>query len=419
MVAPEVAQPGDNAATDRLQPGGPTGGDAGSRAVGEETGPVNQFFVSKQAAAILKHGILSRYLPPFIGKVGSRSLGNRVVLLDGYAGPGRYEDGTPGSPALLADTARQARVSTRSVECHLVEENKKHYGRLVNFLKAEGSELRATAYQGRVEEHLDSVLQKAVGLPMFAYLDPFGFGVPLDEVVRLLNRCGSPGAAQPTEVLLNFTATGIRRVGGLLRERDITNASKKTLLRCDQACGGTWWQDVFRSENGEDPVHAVASRYLSQVCARTGTRGFLLPVKNRKNHKPIYYLIFFTRHGDGIWLFNEAVSGASADWRHVQAPPLQQPNADLLFDMPQPSFEDEEERRASDWVRIIQGNVQRLLQAGAFVVGEKSAEVYGSTLGEARETHVRRAIKNLYESGLTGTSGVGKIPLMAIKPPEP
>lgn len=87
--------------------------------------------------------------------------------------------------------------------------------------------------------------------------------------------------------------------------------------------------------------------------------------------------------------------------------------------MPQPSFEDEEERRASDWVRIIQGNVQRLLQAGAFVVGEKSAEVYGSTLGEARETHVRRAIKNLYESGLTGTSGVGKIPLMAIKPPEP
>ena len=58
------------------------------------------FFARKQAAAVLKHGILSRYPTIFASMAGSGE--PEVVLYDAYAGPGKYEDGSPGSPLLLS-----------------------------------------------------------------------------------------------------------------------------------------------------------------------------------------------------------------------------------------------------------------------------------------------------------------------------
>lgn len=48
-----------------------------------------EFFESRQGAAVLKHAILRNYLPPWAGKVGSRSIDNRVAIADCYAGAGR------------------------------------------------------------------------------------------------------------------------------------------------------------------------------------------------------------------------------------------------------------------------------------------------------------------------------------------
>jgi len=61
-----------------------------------------EFFSQKRASAVFKHGILSRYVLPFATKTSSTAVGGRVVVLDGYAGEGRYEDGKPGSPIFMA-----------------------------------------------------------------------------------------------------------------------------------------------------------------------------------------------------------------------------------------------------------------------------------------------------------------------------
>ncbi|MGQ0773734.1 MAG: hypothetical protein ACT4NY_04840 [Pseudonocardiales bacterium] len=52
-----------------------------------------EFFRERRAQAVFKHGILSRYPTVFASKTGVT--GRRVVLLDGYAGRGQYEDGSP------------------------------------------------------------------------------------------------------------------------------------------------------------------------------------------------------------------------------------------------------------------------------------------------------------------------------------
>ena len=85
------------------------------------------FFQEPQGAAILKHGILRRYLPVFTAKVGSTA--GEVDYLDCYAGPGLYDDGSDGSPALALATAEAIASyhGRASLHGHLIE---KHIGQV-------------------------------------------------------------------------------------------------------------------------------------------------------------------------------------------------------------------------------------------------------------------------------------------------
>jgi hypothetical protein len=71
---------------------------------------VDQFFDEPQGAAKLKHEVLRQHLTIYASKTGRRT---PVVFLDGYAGPGRYGDGSPGSPGLwLTLPERSASIAT-------------------------------------------------------------------------------------------------------------------------------------------------------------------------------------------------------------------------------------------------------------------------------------------------------------------
>ena len=50
---------------------------------------------SSHAQSVFKHEILRQYMPVFVAMLGSYSDRKRVVVLDGFAGRGRYPDGTP------------------------------------------------------------------------------------------------------------------------------------------------------------------------------------------------------------------------------------------------------------------------------------------------------------------------------------
>jgi three-Cys-motif partner protein len=58
-----------------------------------------------------KHEILHRYLGAWLAILGRGKKGFRhelLVLVDGFAGRGRYRDGEPGSPRIMFDRAVQA-----------------------------------------------------------------------------------------------------------------------------------------------------------------------------------------------------------------------------------------------------------------------------------------------------------------------
>ncbi|WP_081898638.1 three-Cys-motif partner protein TcmP [Herbidospora cretacea] len=369
---------------------------------------MTSFFENKKNPAILKHAILRQYVEPFAMKVGLRSPGNRVAVIDGYAGEGLYVDGSAGSPVLLLDTARKL-SSKRRLECMFVEKDASCLEKLRALVEARAGSVTAEVYEGDVRDHLASLLRRNRGIPLLTFLDPFGLMVPFSDVVKIFDRPGGVGAPA-TEVLINFNATGLRRIAGHLSSPKPTEGS---LRRMDEVCGGSWWRQVWSenwTENTRDKEkaeEAVIRGYAQKLsaAARPNCLFQTLDVRHKSSQLPVYYLVFLTRSIEGIAVFGESISLGLEKWRESLS--KQAFDGTLFADIG--LFEDGEVELADRWVADIKSNLRQLLSEGvSFRIADRYAEVYGASLGKARQKHLRRAWKELFEEGVTKTNSVGE-----------
>lgn len=378
---------------------------------GRQSIDTQRFFTSKRAAAVFKHATLGSYVVPFASKTGSASPGHRVVVVDGYAGAGRYDNGQPGSPALIAAVAR--RLRDRSLECFFVEKDPQMFARLRAVLAEEdGGEVSWEAWRGTVEQHLDDLLERAADVPLFLFLDPFGLGLPFDVIVSVFTR--RPGPYAPaTEVLFRFDANAIRRIRGALHAEDYP-ARAGQIEALDRAAGGTWWRD--HDDPALDNVQYVdwfMTRLLNEICTKTGCAGWIAEARQREGLQPAYYLVFLTRHRDGMEVFAEAVSLAQEKWRRAvfdEAAEDEQARGHILLSYADEFFKDDELLLAEQWYTRLENNIRALLaEQDSFVVRQKLSEVFAGVIGLAREKHLRVALRRLQAARFTSSDSRGKL----------
>jgi three-Cys-motif partner protein len=384
---------------------------------------LNNFHKTKKSAAVLKHAILEQYVKPFASKTGSRSLDNRVAFIDGYAGPGRYEDGKEGSGAMLLRMAREMAPFPRQVECHFVEADDATVQRLREVAAKEGGGVEYTIDDGDISAHLPKLLKSAVGIPLFTYLDPCGLPIPLDEVASIFDRPSGP-RAPATEVLINLTAH-LRRFGGMLYSATPVEASLK---RMDGVCGGDWWRNAWlekcpTKDASEDEKmaaeKAVVAGYAKQLRSRAGSAGtWIIDVRPRADLKPVYYLIFATRYIDGFVTFGESASLGLQAWRKHLAEAAAENT--LFGDTWEAEWKAQEKILETQWISTIAERLTSELAKGVpFGIIERADAVLGDDLaGVVRGTHFRAAIKKVLAEGKTTTDpkGVKDLWRLTLKP---
>lgn len=148
-----------------------------------------------------KHEILRGYLGAWFPIMSSWQ--GRVVYLDGFAGPGIYEDGEPGSPIIALETLLNhdgvdLQKGTEFVFVFM-EEDEERCTRLaeqvgVLFDRFGGKppkvvvEIENTRFEEGVKEILEQLDGKEIA-PTFAFIDPFGWsGAPMEVMADLLRR---------------------------------------------------------------------------------------------------------------------------------------------------------------------------------------------------------------------------------------
>ena len=147
-----------------------------------------------------KHAILEKYLAAWFPILGSTH--KKIVYIDGFAGPGVYKSGEPGSPIKALDLAvrhpQRSRfneiffwfIESDRARCDVLE---KELDKRFPYIKnKEGDPIRYKVARGEfastVESTLDQIEANGRNLaPTFAFLDPFGFSqIPLRVVKRIL-----------------------------------------------------------------------------------------------------------------------------------------------------------------------------------------------------------------------------------------
>lgn len=350
----------------------------------------------------LKHNILRRYLPVFLHRTSS--VGGEAAYFDGYAGRGKYQDGTLGTAGQMLEFAIDARNGRgkKRIELFLSEMDRDSYAPLNELCERyRENGLSVVTECGDAGSFLRSTLPQISHLPTFLFLDPCGVGIPFTDLVDAANRSGGK-AWPPTEFVLNFSTEAIRRIGGHVKSDKVTEAS---MDRLSVSVGGEWWKHYFQNDY-EHPDVEVVREFSYRLSEATNMTTFAVPVRRQLRHQPIYYLIFGTRHLRGLWNFAHSVASTTEEWRKQSQEVIDGDQLSL-----DPDFVPNLAQVEKEALPIVKQNIVELLDLhGEFTLGDYPIEVFGRYLGEVRASVGRAAVKELFKEGMTSTTGKGGKP---------
>lgn len=355
--------------------------------------------VTQKATSVFKHEILRQYNSAFLAKVASKSDGHRVMVVDGFAGRGRFEDGSPGSAELFMRAA--ATLSGVNTSIRLFERSKVDASHLATVAAEYGANgLDVISECADVASRLEATVSEAKGIPLFLFLDPCGQNLPFDLLVKVLAEMR--GAKwPPTEALLNLSADFTRRIGGTVG-KGIDTAGVETM---DRMVGGDWWRQVALDAHAKTPggtwgeaADAVATGYMERLAKAAGMGGVLVPVRRKPENQPTYHLAYLTRSNHGHWVMADALARARQKWLR-EVGPQEDDGQGALFDAdPVGDLIDGEQTRAKSSARSRVLDV--VGRERKFNLIDNVLDVYGTDYGVLTESNLGKAAAELVKDGL-------------------
>jgi len=204
-------------------------------------GATDSFFETKREWSTLKDFILNYYLEPYLRKIISTRVPTRIA--DCFAGPGRFEDGSEGSPLIIARNIAKALEHTPHADLKGIFIEKRYADDLRGNVKYLGE--RGVVLEGDYEERMETFLNRCNSeRNYFLYVDPFGAKhLAFEHFTRAQARC-----TRSLEVLLNLNSTGFLREGCrmLALTREIPDWAKDADYRVDHKNTLEHWDDVTK-----------------------------------------------------------------------------------------------------------------------------------------------------------------------------
>ena len=271
----------------------------------------NNFFEGKRPWSRLKDEVIKNYLPPYLKKVNK--LNAKIVLVDSFAGPGKYNDGEDGSPMYICNTA-ETYVKNNYVAI-LVNKNQDHHARLSRNLEKYVNDERAIPIKGRAEDLLSKLHEIISNQTLFLYLDPFGLkGTDFNMLEPYLSR----SKAYSTELIINLSIPTILRLSSInaYAEKGNTPEINSKHDSLTKVLGGDYWRKYLldQSLNTDQRIFKLLSEYQSKLSMHLPEVGYC-PVYARENGTMKYCIFFASRHPDAKILMNDIMFNAY--WKYI------------------------------------------------------------------------------------------------------
>jgi three-Cys-motif partner protein len=250
--------------------------------------------------ALVKHTFLDTYMPAQIPKIVSWA--DEFTYVDLFAGPWQSKSDDHADTSfgialrrMSEAKAMQAKIG-RSVRmiAHLVEKDPANFAELTEAVKHFPT-VDVHCYPGVAEQHAATIARRiSAGAFRFVVIDPKG--VPDVRKFKCLIEAGN------TEVLLNFMFQFANRFAG---SQDRMPTLESWLGGLPGEEGG--WRKDFADLRGEDRELAITER-ARQVLRKLGGYRYApaLTVDETASERPLYKLIYLSRHPAGLRVFRDA-----------------------------------------------------------------------------------------------------------------
>lgn len=350
-----------------------------------------EHFQSYRRQTEVKHLIVQKYLKPFFHIL--RTTNKNLLYVDGFAGPGIYEDENgreyPGSPIRALEVIAEADELSGHVSSVFIEFDPVLYGELKSRLDEfydRNSHIREpacenTSFSRGMHGFLDELDSSGDRLaPCFLFVDPCGVdGVDFSVIQRVMQH-------DSCEVFLFFNIDGVRRIVGL---GDEAKSTLDTLLGLEQkkidlidavaACN----TPVEREE-------CIISFVLESMKLDAGIT-YLTPfrIESEKKKQTSHYLIHGTKHPLGFKIMKDIMWRLGSTREGPGGLSLEQASidgSDVLF--------------RADWHGFRQETLDELRALGVTRVGYFYKDLVMNEDNRWAEPAYRQVLLELEEEGL-------------------
>lgn len=280
---------------------------------------------------LVKHQVYERYLRRWL-PIMVHGFKTGITYAEGFAGPGRYAGGEPGSPIIALRTLiddKELRTRARDLRFLFVEKESSRVERLraelalashpvpLADLPRHGIDLEAV--QGECDPTLIRLLtsHRAWGRPMLVVLDSWGGAVNLDIVRRIAHNPSS-------EVIITFQPQYFVRF-----------AEDESIVHGDTVFGNAQWRDVSELPSEKKAAWVVAQYRRTLLGA--GFR-FVLTFELIDADGKSLFLVFGTSRDKGLIKMKEAMWEVDAVGGVRYRDPAD-PNQGLLDIQPEPDLQ--------------------------------------------------------------------------------
>lgn len=387
----------------------------------------DDFFSTKRHWSIYKDAVLDYYLVPYLSKVKERK--QPILIVDMFAGRGRFHSGEPGSPLIIAQALKTLNISGHPVFLQCYESHEPFYVQLTRELQPFGF---AQAIHGSCLDHVDNIAKAAASRTVFLYIDPCNVtSIHLDMLAKVYRQIQHARAS--VEVMIVFMARAfMREAARVVRgEEDLIDQGPlgdKLILQSEARedkemwlhalygedevsavdrvwraerelnaiAGGDYWKDIVRngSLNWHDRCSALVDQYKVKM-----RKWFSLvdayPIRSDIGSElPKYWLVFGSRYEPALDLFNRAACSACREQRHKYRQPGSLFAGVAIEEKPSDGAVDEATRA------LLSPNITLTWQQLRWHLCR------GSNIGRFTDAEWNASIKRMLKSGmLAGASG--------------
>lgn len=266
----------------------------------------------------VKHVFIESYLERLIHKTASTFL--QIAYIDGFAGPWqssneRFEDTSFGIALNALQRAKSSWKATRDVRmsAFLVERDESAYQRLTS-IAPRYPDIAIKTYPAKFLTVLPNILRDIPNDAFsFFLIDPKGWRIKLHELGPMLKRRNS-------EIVFNFMFDFINRAASI-KDPTIVNGLDELIPY------GSWRTKLDAAERNQfqeldrDARKFILVGAFAESLARLGNYAYvaettvLRPLADR----PLYCLVYATRHSTGIEVFRDSQIKALTEQSRVRA----------------------------------------------------------------------------------------------------